>query len=99
MLYFPARPFERVADVRNRSASGPAISQVRKGTALMEEIRMVDHRAFFPVYETDRNSEELLAKTYQVLAKQVPQFHGQPTRVLDVVSTNQKSTFMLEAIL
>ena len=65
----------------------------------MEEIRMVDHRAFFPVYETDRNSEELLAKTYQVIAEQVSQLLGHPTRVLDVVSTNQKSTFMLEAIL
>ena len=65
----------------------------------MEEIRKVDHRAFFSVYETDRNSEELLAKTYQVIAEQVPQFPGQSSRVLDVVSTKQKSAFVLEAVL
>ena len=65
----------------------------------MEEIRKVDHRAFFSVHETDRNSEELLAKTYQVIAEQISQLPGQPTRVLDVVSTNQKSALMLEAIL
>ena len=65
----------------------------------MEEISKVDHRAFFSVYETDRNNKELLAKTYQVIAEHVPQFPGQSTRVLDVVSTNQKSALMLEAIL
>ena len=65
----------------------------------MEEIRTVDHRAFFSVYETDRNNKELLAKTYQVIAEHVPQFPGQSSRVLDVVSTKQKSAFVLEAVL
>lgn len=69
-----------------------------EGTALMEEIKMVDRRAVFSVYEADRNSEELLARTYQVLAKPVPQVPGQLTGVLEVVSTIQKSAFVLEAV-
>ena len=64
----------------------------------MEEIKMVDRRAVFSVYEADRNSEELLARTYQVLAKSVPQVPGQLTSVLEVVSTIQKSAFVLEAV-
>ena len=64
----------------------------------MEEIKKVDRRAVFSVYETDRNSGELLAKTYQVIAKPAPQVPGQLTGVLDVVSTIQKSTFVLEAV-
>ncbi len=64
----------------------------------MEEIKKVDLRAFFSVYETDRNSGELLAKTYQFIAKQVPQVPDQPTGVLDVVSAIRKSAFVLEAI-
>jgi hypothetical protein len=69
-----------------------------EGTALMEEIKMVDRRAVFSVYEADRNNEELLARTYQVLAKSVPQVPGQLTSVLEVVSTIQKSAFVLEAV-
>lgn len=69
-----------------------------EGTALMEEIKKVDHRAFISAYETNRNSGELLAKTYQFIAKQIPQVSGQPTGVLDVVSTIRKSAFVLEAI-
>ena len=64
----------------------------------MEEIKKVDRRAVFSVYETDRNSSELLAKTYQVIAKPVLQVPGQLTGVLDVVATIQKSTFVLEAV-
>ena len=64
----------------------------------MEEIRTVDHRAFFSVYETDRNSKELLAKTYQVIAEHVPQFPGQSSRVLDVVSTKQKSACFISKV-
>lgn len=64
----------------------------------MEEIKKVDRRAVFSVYETDRNSGGLLAKTYQVIAKPYPQVPGQLTGVLDVVSTIQKSTFVLEAV-
>ena len=60
----------------------------------MEEIKKVDRRAVFSVYETDRNSGELLAKPYQVIAKLAPKFPG----VLDVASTIQKSTFVLEAL-
>ena len=64
----------------------------------MEEIKKVDRRVVFSVYETDRNSEELLAKTCQVIAKPDPQVLGQLTGVLDVVSTIQKSAFVLEAV-
>ncbi len=64
----------------------------------MEEIKKVDLRAVFSVYETDRNSGELLVKTYQVIAKPVPQVPGQLTGVLDVVSAIQKSAFVLEAV-
>ncbi len=49
----------------------------------MEEIKKVDHRAFISVYETDRNSEELLAKTYHVISKQVPPVPGQPAATLN----------------
>jgi hypothetical protein len=64
----------------------------------MEEIKKVDRRAVFSVYETDRNSEESLANAYQVIAKADPQAPGQLTGILDVVSTIQKSTFVLEAV-
>ena len=64
----------------------------------MEEIKMVDRRAVFSVYEADRNSEELLARTYQVLAKPALQVPGQLTGVLEVVSTIQKSALVLEAV-
>ena len=64
----------------------------------MEEIKKVDRRVVFSVYETDRNSEKLLSKTYQAIAKPDPQVPGQLTGVLDVVSTIQKSTFVLEAV-
>jgi hypothetical protein len=64
----------------------------------MEEIKKVDRRAVFSVYETDRNSEDSLAKTCQVITKSVPQVPGQLTGVLDVVSTIQKSAFTLEAV-
>lgn len=64
----------------------------------MEEINMVDRRAVFSVYEADRNSEELLARTYQVLAKPVSQAPGQFTGVLEVVSTIQESGCVLEAV-
>ncbi len=64
----------------------------------MEEIKKVDRRVVFSVYETDRNSKESLAKTYQIIAKPVPQVPCQLTGVLDVVSTIQKSAFVLEAV-
>lgn len=63
----------------------------------MEEITQVDHRTTISAYETDRDSIELLAKTYQRIADFHEQFSSWPSFVPECVKTMQNSVLVQEA--
>ena len=63
----------------------------------MEEITQVDHRTTISVFESDRNSAELLAMTYQRVADLDMRFASWVGSIPESVQTTQNPVFMQEA--
>ena len=69
----------------------------REFAALMDEDQRVDHRAVITVYQSDRNSFDLLALVYRHLAEQAVGSRLKQTSVHPQVTTTNHSVSLQEA--